>query len=78
MDNAPATTPTQQLEAAEAARKDGDQNPKAPPVDEIKELEAKLAKLKGTPGPHITPVSTAPPVHTPVPGSGTVAPPLKP
>lgn len=82
MDNAPATTPTQQLEAAEAARKDGDQNPKAAPVDKVAELEkqlaaAKLERAKAEPA-KILPVSPTPPAHTPVPGSGTVAPPLKP
>lgn len=42
----PATTPTQQLAAAEAARKDGDQNPKVDPVDKVAELERQLALAK--------------------------------
>jgi uncharacterized protein YceH (UPF0502 family) len=42
----PLTTPEQQRAAAEAARAEGDKNPKADPKEEINALEKQIAELK--------------------------------
>jgi hypothetical protein len=42
----PLTTPEMQRVAAEAARAEGDKNPKADPKEEISALEKQIAELK--------------------------------